>query len=149
MMEKQIIKKKHRKYDAGFKQEAIKLVQAGRSVAEVSRSLGIGENLLYKWRNDAKTGVIAADTQQSNETDLLRKQVRQLEQARDILKKSLDYFQSKNIVEVYQVIRILSPQYPVRALCKSLKVSFSAYYAWKREESHVLKCKRIHARRTG
>lgn len=95
MMEKQIIKKKHRKYDAGFKQEAIKLVQAGRSVAEVSRSLGIGENLLYKWRNDAKTGVIAADTQQSNETDLLRKQVRQLEQERDILKKALIIFSQK------------------------------------------------------
>ena len=36
------------------------------------------------------------------------------------------------------MIRILSPQYPVRMLCKTLKVSFSAYYAWKREESHVL-----------
>ncbi|NJN80541.1 MAG: transposase [Anaerolineales bacterium] len=86
-MDKQIIKKKHRKYDAGFKQEALKLVQAGRSVADVSRSLGIGENLLYKWRNDAKIGTLATGAQESNETDLLRKQVRQLEQERDILKK--------------------------------------------------------------
>ncbi|NJN80542.1 MAG: transposase [Anaerolineales bacterium] len=39
---------------------------------------------------------------------------------------------------MYEVIQILTPQYPVRALCKSLKVSFSAYYAWKRAESHVL-----------
>ncbi len=94
-MDKQIIKKKHRKYDAGFKQEALSLVQAGRSVADVSRSLGIGENLLYKWRNEAKIGAGAAELQESTELALLRKQVRQLEQERDILKKALIIFSQK------------------------------------------------------
>jgi putative transposase len=41
------------------------------------------------------------------------------------------------VIEIYEVIEILSPHYPIRMLCKSLKVSFSAYYAWKRKESHV------------
>lgn len=94
-MEKQNNKKHHRKYDANFKEEAVKMVTAGRSVAEVSRNLGIGENLLYKWRNDAKTGTIAVESQEAAEIDLLRKQVRQLEQERDILKKALIIFSQK------------------------------------------------------
>ncbi len=94
-MEKQINKKKHRKYDAGFKQEAVKLVQAGRSVSDVSKSLGIGENLLYKWRNDAKIETLSTTQETLNETELLRKQVRQLEQERDILKKALIIFSQK------------------------------------------------------
>lgn len=37
----------------------------------------------------------------------------------------------------YPVIEKLSPQHPVRELCDALDVSFSAYYAWKRGQSHV------------
>jgi putative transposase len=40
---------------------------------------------------------------------------------------------------VYKVIRGLSCDYPVRVVCTVLQVSFSAYYAYFRQESHVLK----------
>lgn len=36
--------KKRRKYDLTFKAEALKMVENGRSVSEVSQALGIGEN---------------------------------------------------------------------------------------------------------
>ena len=39
-------KQPRRKYDEGFKTEALQMVTAGRSAADVARSLGIGENLL-------------------------------------------------------------------------------------------------------
>ncbi len=45
-MEKKTAGKKHRKYDENFKSEALKMTKT-KSVAEVARSMGIGENLLY------------------------------------------------------------------------------------------------------
>ncbi|MDZ7934406.1 MAG: transposase [Emticicia sp.] len=45
-MEKIIINKKCRKYDESFKLELLKIVKFGRSIAEVSRTMGIGENQL-------------------------------------------------------------------------------------------------------
>jgi transposase-like protein len=50
-MEKKTSIKKPRKYDENFKQEVLKMTKT-QSVAEVARSMGIGENLLYKWRSD-------------------------------------------------------------------------------------------------
>ena len=51
MEKKKQSKQTRRKYDEGFKAEALRMVTAGRSTAEVARSLGIGENLLYKCKN--------------------------------------------------------------------------------------------------
>ena len=53
-MKKKTSNKKHRKYDENFKQEVLKMTKT-RSVAEVARSMGIGENFLYKWRSDEKS----------------------------------------------------------------------------------------------
>jgi transposase len=44
-------KNRPRKYDDQFKQEALRQVANGQSVASVARSLGIGEALLYQWRH--------------------------------------------------------------------------------------------------
>lgn len=44
--------KKRRKYDESFKEELLKMVKSGRSVAEVSRIIDLGENLLYKWKSE-------------------------------------------------------------------------------------------------
>ena len=50
-------KQPRRKYDEGCKTEALQMVTAGRSAADVARSLGIGENLLYKWRSEQKSAL--------------------------------------------------------------------------------------------
>lgn len=94
-MEKQRKKQTYRKYDAEFKKEALKLLSTGRSVPDVARSLGIGENLLYKWRMDDTTNQPAELQKGNAEIEALRKQVRQLEQERDILKKALVIFSQK------------------------------------------------------
>jgi transposase-like protein len=42
-----------RKYDLGFKLEAVRLVtDGGRRVVEVAGDLGIHENLLYNWSRE-------------------------------------------------------------------------------------------------
>lgn len=90
-MEKKTANKKHRKYDENFKQEVLKMTKT-RSVAEVARSMGIGENLLYKWRSDEKSRESPQESAISSENEELRKQLRQVELERDILKKALVIF---------------------------------------------------------
>jgi transposase len=81
-------KKRHRKYDAQFKQEALKQIESGQSVPAIAQALGVSEALLYQWRQRAKNNT----TGQSSEIDALRKQIKQLEMERDILKKALTIF---------------------------------------------------------
>lgn len=78
-----------RQFDAEFKASAVEMVQSGRSVAEVSRALGIRENLLHKWRSAAKS---TPSLEEQTEVERLRRQVKQLELERDILKKALSIF---------------------------------------------------------
>jgi len=82
-------KQRHRKFDAQFKQEALKQVENGRSVATVAQGLGISEALLYQWRKRLAPNFSA---RQNSEVELLRKQLKQVETERDILKKALAIF---------------------------------------------------------
>lgn len=91
-MEKRVVKLKRRKYDKGFKDEALKMVSNGRSVPEVARAIGIGENLLYKWRTEHQSNLSSADATAQTEIEQLRKQLRAVETERDILKKALLIF---------------------------------------------------------
>jgi transposase len=92
MEKKKQSKQTRRKYDEGFKTEALRMVTAGRSTAEVARSLGIGENLLYEWRAEQKSAYSSAETDRDTEIESLRKALRQVEMERDILKKALVIF---------------------------------------------------------
>lgn len=85
-------KEARRKYDEGFKNEALNMVRAGRSVPEVARALGISENLLYKWRAGQEAARSPEGQSQEAELEALRKQLRQVEMERDILKKALAIF---------------------------------------------------------
>ena len=92
-MDKKMHSKQPRcKYDEGFKTEALQMVTAGRSAADVARSLGIGENLLYKWRAEQKSAYSPEDLGRDAEIEGLRKALRQVETERDILKKALAIF---------------------------------------------------------
>src|SRR3954453_9083719 len=44
---------KRRKYDASFKQEVLQMIYNGRPVSEVAQRLGIGENIIYRWKSTA------------------------------------------------------------------------------------------------
>ncbi len=83
-----------RKYDAAFKEEVLQMVFNGRPVSEVARSLGIGENIIYRWKsrhkareNKGKEQALAAPDYQA-----LHKRILELETERDILKKALAIF---------------------------------------------------------
>jgi len=82
---------KRRKYDAAFKQEVLQMVVNGRPVRDISQSLGIGENLIYRWRSRAKHPCAAAEGCLGDQEALLGR-IRELELERDILKKALAIF---------------------------------------------------------
>ncbi len=93
--------KSRRKYDACFKQEVIGMIASGRSVPDIARSLGIGENIIYRWRKEALgSPQTAAATPQSNPSSqvslsehlALQKRLREVEMERDILKKAVGIF---------------------------------------------------------
>ena len=90
---------KRRKYDREFKVEAVKLVTGGgRSVAEVARNLGIHENLLYKWREKYTEDMAHAFPGKGRlkpaeeEVRRMKRELADVTQERDILKKALAIF---------------------------------------------------------
>jgi len=96
-MEQKPIKKRHRKYDADFKKEVLKMIESGRSVPDISQSLGIGSNLIYTWAKrsrvssaSVKSGGLALAL--DDEKLSLNKRIKELEMERDILKKALGIF---------------------------------------------------------
>jgi transposase len=73
-----------RKYDDEFKQQAVKKILDGQSVASVSRELGVAESLLHKWKKVR----INTSSDVEKENLELKKKLREVEMERDILKKA-------------------------------------------------------------
>lgn len=87
--------RKRRKFDAGFKSEALKMVNSGRSVSEVAQALGIGENLLYNWKTEFDKSQPVENQLLISEIEQLRKQLNQAEKERDLLKKVISILSPK------------------------------------------------------
>jgi len=88
--------KKRRRYDDGFKANAVKMIEDGRSVPSVSEALGVSENLLYTWKSKSKKKGLGGIKGEQEEIKLLRKRLREVEVERDILKKALRIFSLQN-----------------------------------------------------
>ena len=76
------------RYDKEFKQEAVKLCEEA-GVPTASKQLGVSRNTLYTWirRNNESTPNYA-----TSEEVKLRKEVRELKKANEILKAALGFF---------------------------------------------------------
>lgn len=91
--------RKYRKYDREFKVEAVRLShEPGRTVAGVARDLGISANLLHRWRmqmsEEGETAFPGKGHQSAEQEELsrLRRQLADVTEERDILKKALAVF---------------------------------------------------------
>ena len=92
-MEGEGVKKK--RFDRDFKISAVKMVtQEGHTAAEVARSLGIHVNQLYNWKRKYSDDGEKAFPGKGHLTEIsaLRKQLREVEMERDILKKAVGIF---------------------------------------------------------
>lgn len=95
-MEEKRVKKSRRKYDVEFKEDVLRMVESGRSVPDISQSLGISDQLIYQWKRRSKGETIRERGKPNYVVDeekiMLHKRVKELEQERDILKKALGIF---------------------------------------------------------
>ncbi len=92
-MEGEGVKKK--RFDRDFKISAVKMVtQEGHKASEVARSLGIHPNQLYNWKKKFSDNGEKAFPGKGHLTEIsaLRKQLREVEMERDILKKAVGIF---------------------------------------------------------
>jgi transposase len=85
---------KRRNYTEDFKREAVALVtDQGYKTSEAARSLGIGDGLLRRWRQEFDQGAAAGLTMdEREELKQLRKENRLLRMEKEILKKASQYF---------------------------------------------------------
>ena len=91
--------KKRRQYTKEFKVEAVRLVlEECRPISDVARELGIGENLLHRWKKKYEEGKIdpfpgkGRLSPEDEELRQLRRENKRLRMERDILKKAVAIF---------------------------------------------------------
>jgi transposase len=90
-------------YPEAFKQQIVELAMAGRTPAELSREFGVAAQSITAWvarsaadRGKPVRGKDVLSTAEREELARLRRQVRQLQQERDILAKATAWFAAKD-----------------------------------------------------
>jgi transposase len=84
-----------RNYTEDFKRDAVALVtEQGYKPSEAARSLGIGDNLVRRWKREFEEEASGAQlgTDEREELKRLKKENRLLKMEKEILKKASAYF---------------------------------------------------------
>ncbi len=84
-------------YPPAFRREAVELIRSGTPLKQVAADLGVSEQTLRNWRRqrDVDAGRVEGLTsEEREELRRLRREVRRLEQEREILKKAAAFFAS-------------------------------------------------------
>ena len=85
---------RRRRFTPEFKQEAVDLLRrSGKTVTQVAHELGIGQTTLSRWNGQAAAAPLGSKSfLATEELKGLRREVDQLRQERDILKKAVAFF---------------------------------------------------------
>jgi len=92
--------KKRGRYPKDFKIETVRLLNSGnKPISELAMELGIKRTLLYRWRDQieekgeaAFSGSGRPRNDQLGEVSKLKKELKEVTEERDILKKAAAYF---------------------------------------------------------
>ncbi|MFA7229282.1 MAG: transposase [Melioribacteraceae bacterium] len=87
--------KERRKFSEEYRQDVINMLKTGeKTVREVSRELGIAEQVIYRWnkRYRGKTNQEEKVSDQERELRELRSKLADVTEERDILKKAVNIF---------------------------------------------------------
>lgn len=86
-------------YDQAFKRQVVQMIQEeGKTVPQVAKELGLHTNTVYRWVSEIKQdgGQAFPGSGQLKDDDkaikALQKQIRDLQEENDILKKAMHYF---------------------------------------------------------
>ncbi|RKG66098.1 IS3 family transposase [Corallococcus terminator] len=137
MVEVKKERRPRRSYTEEFKAGAVRLVlEEGKTVSQVARDLDLTLSALRTWveqaRADSGKGKPGALTSaERQELTKLRKQVRELEMERTLLKKLGGLHREGERVK-FEFIRAEQAHFSISLLCRLLQVSRSGFYAWRR-----------------
>jgi transposase len=85
-----------RRYDDDFKAEAVQMLLDGHSASSVASRLGLSSsNILYRWKAKVITASGPAASALESRVQELEKELRRVEQEREILKKALAIFSQR------------------------------------------------------
>ena len=90
-------------YTLEFKQEAVRLVEAGQSIAAAARALGVVDQTLFNWVKAHRQGKLQVADSKANasaeqmETSRLRTELARAKMERDILGQATAYFAKGSI----------------------------------------------------
>jgi transposase len=89
-------KRARQRFTDEFRAETVALVRSsGKPIAEVCRDLGIGESTLYRWLAQAEIDAgqrAGLSTAEREELARLRRELRVVQEERDILAKAIAFF---------------------------------------------------------
>ena len=86
------------RYTLEFKQEAVRLVESGQSMAAAARNVGLAEQTLFNWVQAQRQGRLSGITSsrvpsvEQMEISRLRAELARVKMERDILGKATAYF---------------------------------------------------------
>jgi transposase-like protein len=119
-----------------YKAEVVELVRStGKTVGQVSRELDLTETAVREWvkRADLDAGrrTDGLTTAECEELRRLRREVRDLREEREILRKAAVLRQGdRSPVSCYRLIEAEKAHHGVSRLCRVLGVARAGYYAW-------------------
>lgn len=92
---------KRRKYTPQYRRDAARLViDSGRTIVEVAREIGVGEQLLGRWVAIERARMVdppgALDLDERAELERLRAENAELRMDREFLKKAAAFFATEN-----------------------------------------------------
>lgn len=96
--------KTRRKYDRGFKEMIVSLLNSGQSVKSVSEEYGLNDSMIRRWKKEFNNSDRPAFTGNGNirlteeekQIAELKKQLREVTIERDILKKAVSIFSASD-----------------------------------------------------
>lgn len=90
---------RRRTYDREFKQMILELYHSGKSPQEIAEEYDIGKDLVYRWNREQQASAESfpgkgnpALTEEQKEIIRLKKELREAQLERDILKKAVNIF---------------------------------------------------------
>jgi len=88
-------KRTYKQYSKEYKEEAVALVrEQGNSVPEAAKSLGLANNMLYRWKEKIESQLEgkSLSVDEREELKRLRKENKNLRMEKEILKKASAFF---------------------------------------------------------
>lgn len=133
------MKKKYKKYDRDFKENAVRLSYEKNTLKELAQELEILPCLLTRWRKEYQkfkeasfqgSGYVRVPPEEKIVYEL-EKKAKESELRYEILKAASPHLYQGNLT-IYQFIKENEEKYSILKMCEILEVGYGRYHRWKK-----------------